>query len=260
MNPNLCRVALRPRGSLEVFDLVVRFVRVNLGVLLRMAVLAVGLPFLLIAPIGLWAEGAPWVALLPLPLSPLVQAPFTLLGGRLLFRDDTTVGSTLRELVAAVPRLLGVGLVGAVATVLAAASCGVGYLPLLAVLLYVPETALLERVGVQRGLRRSLRLAGGHVGIAMAGAGARVFLTVWMALVCEGFGQAVLDTTLQLGQPFGSLWTGQITPFFLFGMLLAQPLHAIYRLLLYVDVRTRVEGWDLQVGLRAAGLARRARR
>ncbi|MEZ4318123.1 MAG: hypothetical protein R3F61_11485 [Myxococcota bacterium] len=256
MNPNLCRVVLRPRGPLEVFDLGMRFAHANRSVLLRLTALVVGVPWLLLVPICWWFEGAWWVALLPLPLFPFVQAPFTLMGGRLLFRDDATVGQTLQELLRATGRVSGIVLTGFVSTLLSLATCGYGYLPLLAAVLYVPETALLERVGLDRGLRRSLRLAGGHLGVALVGATARVFLTLWAAAVAEGFGQAVFDTTFQLGQPFGAAANGEVTPFLLFGMLLAQPIHAIYRLLLYVDVRTRVEGWDLQVGLRAAGLAR----
>jgi len=256
MNPNLCRVALRPRNPLEVFDLCMVFVRASLGPMLRLAAVGVGIPWVLLSVAAVLSQGAWWVVLLPLPLFPLLQMPFTLLGGRLLFREEATARQALAESVRGLGRLGVVAGAGLVGGLLSLFTCGYGYIPVFAGLLYLPETALLERVGPRRALRRALRLAGGNVGIALVGSTARLFLTVWMALVCEGFGQALLDTTLQLGQPVGSLWTGQITPFLLLGILLAQPIHAIYRLLLYVDVRTRIEGWDLQVGMRAAGIAR----
>ena len=260
MNPNLCRVVLRPRSPFEVFDLGVRFIRVNLGVLTRMTALTVGMPWLLLAVLCVVFDGSGWLLLLPLPLCPFIQAPFTILGGRLLFRDDVTVRETLMQIARGGAGVVGIGLAALVNAGLSLMTCGFGFLPLTAALQYVPETLLLERVGWQRGLQRSLRLAGGHSGIAFAGAVGWVFLTAWSAAVFEGLGMALLDTTLQLGAPFGTAFEGKVTPFLLLGILLAQPMHAIYRLLLYVDVRTRIEGWDLQVGLRAAGLERQERR
>jgi hypothetical protein len=121
-------------------------------------------------------------------------------------------------------------------------------------LLYKTEAALLERVGAARSLRRSLRLASGHLGVALVGTLSWWILTLWFAFIAEGAGQGLVDFVLQMGQPFGSALDQQATPWVLGGMIAAQPLHAVYRLLLYVDVRTRVEGWDLQVALRAAGL------
>jgi hypothetical protein len=79
---------------------------------------------------------------------------------------------------------------------------------------------------------------------------------VWFAVTAEAVGQGLVSGVLQLGTPFGDVLLGEVTPFLILGILLSHPVYAIYRLLLYVDVRTRVEGWDLQVGLRAAGLSR----
>jgi len=94
------------------------------------------------------------------------------------------------------------------------------------------------------------------VGIAVMGAASRWGFIVWFGLVGEATGQAMVGFILQLGEPFGALMYGDVTPYLLLGLLVSQPVHAVYRLLLYVDVRTRLEGWDLQVGLRAAGLGR----
>jgi hypothetical protein len=119
----------------------------------------------------------------------------------------------------------------------------------------VTEAALLERIGAGRGLRRSVRLAAHatmHAIAATLGWGA---LTAWGAIVGEAAGQSIVSFVLQLGTPFGTAMDGRATPWLLAGMLVVQPLYAVWRLLLYVDARTRAEGWDLQVALRAAGLA-----
>ncbi|MFT4624164.1 MAG: hypothetical protein ACI8PZ_002823 [Myxococcota bacterium] len=257
MNPNLCRVVLRPRGPLEVFDLTVQLIRDRWRPLARLTLLMVGLPWLLVCvPLCWLTDGHLALLAIPLVAVPLVQAPFTLLGGRLLFADELSVRDVLGDLVGRGGGLVWSTLMLALGWLISIAVCGI-LLPVVQPgLLYLPETALLERVPARRGINRSVRLAGGHAGIALVGAGAWWFLLLWGALVGEATGQAVVGFLLQLGEPLGAATSGQVTPWMLGGMLLVQPLHALYRLMLYVDVRTRVEGWDLQVGLRAAGLAR----
>ena len=256
MNPNLCRVALRRRGPLEVFDLSLVFGHARLRPLLLMTLLTVGPLFLLCIPLCWYFDGHPGLLAIPAVAAPFLQAPFTMLTGRLLFADEVPLWSALKDVIKAGPQLVAAWLTELLGWMLVIASCGYGAVLVQPALLYMTETALLERVGPGRGLRRSLRLAGGHVGIALMGAAARWVLIVWFAVVAEASGQAIVGFILQLGEPFGSAWQGDVTPYLLLGLMLSQPAHAVYRLLLYVDVRTRVEGWDLQVGLRAAGLGR----
>lgn len=256
MNVNLCRVALRPRGALEVFDLALVFWRANGRVLMRLWALMVVPPALALGLLAWAVDGSPWLVLAPWVFVPLVQMPFTVIGGRLLFQEDATARGALVDTVRAA-RALGAVLVSlAAGLAFTLSTCGYGGIPVMAALLYVPETALLERVPLTRGLGRSMRLAAGSFGAAFAGVGSQVGLTVWGAAVAEATGHLLVDTTLQLGQPFGSVLTGEVTPYVLLGVLAVQPLQAIYRLLLYVDARTRMDGWDLQVALRAARIAR----
>ncbi len=256
MNPNLCRVVLRPRSPLEVFDLTTQLVRARWRPLAWMTVLTVLVPWLVLLPVCWLVDSSPALLAAPLLLSTLVQAPFTLLGGRLLFSEEVQVRQVLGALWSRSAGLAWSTSTIALGWCVALLSCGV-LLPVLQPgLLYLPETALLERVPMRRGVNRSVRLAGGHAGTALTGAGAWWVLTIWGAVVGEATGQALIAFLFQLGEPFGSAMAGDVTPWMIGGILLAQPLHALYRLLLYVDVRTRIEGWDLQVGLRAAGLAR----
>jgi hypothetical protein len=252
MNPNLCRVALRPRGPFEVFDLTMCFMRERARPLAVLALFTCAPVFILCSLIAWFTDGH-WASLvLALALAPVIHAPYTVLAGRLLFSEDTSVRAALMAVFSSAGPLAmawAIGLMG-----LGAVSCaGLGLIAQPA-LLYLPETALLERVGATRGLRRTMRLAGGYLGTAIIGVCARWGLPLWLGLTAEFAGQNVVGWVLQLGGPFGALTSGQVTPFLLAGVVAAQPIYAVFRLLLYVDVRTRMEGWDLQVGLRALGI------
>jgi hypothetical protein len=257
MNPNLCRVTLRPRDPLEVFDLTLRFLGAEWRAFGRLAVIWV-VPVWLAASIGaIVGEGTPFSLLIPWLGGGVVRAPFTLLAGRLLFAETVPLGALHRDLARRagggallhVAQAVGVG-------VAALLSCGVAVPWAMAALLFASEVALLEQVPAWRGVRRTLRLAQGHYARMVVGTGVMAAVVVWSVVVAEASAQALVENVLQLGVPFGLAQEGRVTPGVLAGALFVQPLIAVYRLFLYVDCRTRGEGWDLQVGLRAAGLAR----
>ena len=247
MNPHRCRMVLRPRDALEGLDVCLAMFRAFAGPYARLFAvvvvpLALGLGLASVLSGRSW-----WLVVAVVAAAPALQAPFTMLTGRLLFADDVRVRGVLWDLLGRAAPLLRATLTrGALALVPVLGAAGV----------WLPETALLERVSVRLGLERCWRLAGGHFGAALVGSMSGIVLTVWGAAVGESTGQAIVGFVMQLGEPFGSVWAGELTPYAVVGAACVQPLIAVYRLVLYVDVRTRLEGWDLQVALRAAGLAR----
>ena len=74
---------------------------------LRLLALTVLPPWLRVVPFAWWVEGEPWVALLVLPFLTPIQAPFTLLSGRLLFDAEASASGVLREIPGALGRLFG---------------------------------------------------------------------------------------------------------------------------------------------------------
>lgn len=260
MNPNLCRIELRPRSPLAVFDLTWRLLAMRGGAFLRLGLLVLLPVWLISLPVGWWFDWHWGVALAVLVVSPAVRIAFTLLAGRLMFADEVSVLSLLRELLTRWASLFSLVSLMVVNLVAGASTCGVSLLPTSLLWVWVPECILLEqrpdsqRRGVVVAARRSQRLVGQGSAAALAAAGGSVFLTGWFAGLAEVCGSTCMGFLLQFGAPFGSVWDLQATPWILFGLLAAQPVIAAYRLLLYVDTRTRSEGWDLQVSLRALGL------
>ena len=57
----------------------------------------------------------------------------------------------------------------------------------------------------------------------------------------------VCEYILQLGHPVGDLFSDGGSGFAVAGALLAVPLAAAMRFLGYIDLRTRKEGWDIQL-------------
>jgi hypothetical protein len=241
---------------MESFDLALRLMREHWLPIAKMALILV--PVLAAGAVASSWTGGHWaVAIAAVLLAPVLKAPFTLLVGRLLFAEQVAIGGVLVDTARRAPTLIATWGV----TIALLASTGLSLFLLAPVvhggLLYTPEAALLERVEVRRCLRRSGRLAGQHVAAAAAGVASFFALCGWGALVGDAAGEALTDALLQIGTPFGTVWEGQFTPWAFAGVIAVHPVHAVYRLLLYIDARTRTEGWDLQVALRAAGMARR---
>ncbi len=255
MNLQLCRIVLRPRSPLECFDLGFRLAREWWPPLWRLGLLILGPAWVLCVGVAWLADWHPAAALVPIALGPVLQAPFTLLVGRLLFSSEARLADVGRDLLGRFGTWFGGLTLTALAATLGSALCGLS-VPLLLGMLYVPECTLLEQVTPDRALRRSWRLVGGNVASAVVGAFGRWLLMAWCAAVTEAGGLALLGYVLQARVDVPDALEGLAGPGLLAGILLSHPLWAIWRLMLYVDVRTRVEGWDLQVGLRAAGLAR----
>lgn len=260
MNPNLCRIELRPRGPLEVFDLTWRFLGQHAGVYARLTAL-IGLPlWFLCLPIG-WFTDWHWGVGAGLAVAATaLRAPYTLLTGRLMFADRVPLRTVLLACLRAVPRLLAMGLLQLLLAASAVLSCGVTGLFGWFLLAWQLESLVLEqragglKVGAMWAGRRSWNLAAQSGVGAIAAVVGGLFLLGWFALMAEACGQAGLSFVLQMGSPLGQLQDLQATPWVLLGLVLAQPVISAYRLLLYVDTRTRAEGWDLQVSLRALGL------
>jgi hypothetical protein len=69
------------------------------------------------------------------------------------------------------------------------------------------------------------------------------FVSVSEALLNGG----LFDFVLQIGKPFGALLDEGGSAPALLGLFLAVPYWATARFLFYVDLRTRRDGWDVQV-------------
>jgi hypothetical protein len=247
----LCRIALRPRGPLESLDLALRAAREWWRPLAKLSAIVLVPCWIACTALLLATGNNPWALLAPIALSPLVQAPFTVLGGRLLFAETVQIREVFAELWTRRGPWGGALVIQAVGVLLCAPLLPIVTIPLV----FVSECALLERVPFRRAFRRSSRLTGGYAGGAVVGVIGRWVLLAWAAVVAEASVLAV-SQILQVASPLPGALDGRGTPWMVAGILLSHPAWALWRLLLYVDVRTRVEGWDLQVGLRAAGLAR----
>jgi hypothetical protein len=253
MNLYQCRVALRPRGPLEVFDLTIRFVRERPGPFVRLALLVIMPSVFVFVPLA-WLFSGHWALLLiPMVVGPVAQAPSVVLAGRLLFQDELGAWDAIRITLSRLPAMCLAWTVSLTGFIVSSLTCFVALLPMQGALLYLGETTLLERVGPGRAISRSMRLAGGDGAAAVAGVVSKWALLGWGAVVGEYAGQSLVGFVFQMGQPFGDLMSGVVTPYLLVGMMVGQLMHGVYRLFLYIDARTRLEGWDIQVGMLAVG-------
>jgi hypothetical protein len=259
MNLLAARVVLRPRSLAEVLDLAVPFCLAGRRTLGRLALLVLG-PALAICAGLRWGAGSPWASvwLVGVVLADIVAGVFTCAAGELLFRDDRECSATaiLGRYARRLPRALASLLVCRVLLVLSSAL--VVTLPMVALrLLFTREVVLLEEAGPFAAISRSHRLVKFHLGSGLGLLAALVLGPALFVVGAEQLGQGIVDSVLQLGAPVGRLYAEGGSLFALIGFFVSVPVLAMARFLAYIDLRTRKEGWDIQ--LRFAALAAAAR-
>lgn len=249
MNLLESRVVLRVRSLVDGLDLAAPLCVSNHRALAPLALVVLGPAAALCLALrhgAGWSWPAVWAVVVV--LVGVLEGPFTVAFGELLFQkpEQVTTGAVLRRFARSTPDYLGAlvldRLLLALATILVLPA-----LPIAAALMFVPEAVLLERAGPLVALARSRRFVRRHVGPCVLLALSRVLIYGAGAFAAEAIGQSAVGFVFQMGQPFGDVVSHGGSDYAIIGALMAVPLAAAARFLKYVDLRTRKEGWDIQI-------------
>jgi hypothetical protein len=251
VNLDQCRIVLRPRSVSEVLDLGLRVISgFGLRLYTWLSVL-----FLLPCLAGcltmryVFEAGWEWVWLAAFASATVFQGVFTIAVGRFLFAEDLTVREVVKHFGRRFFSYFGALFVSRLLLGLGAL-LGFFVFPLFwawTKVAFVHEASLLEQASPGEAVKRASRFVASR-------SSSTFLLTLWFllahtafALVFEAIGNfGIVNFLLQLGEPFGTLADGG-SPFALLGFFLSVPYVATARFLAYVDTRTRMDGWDIQL-------------
>lgn len=231
-------LVMRRRSSTELLDLAAVLLRRDAQLVVRSVLPAWALA--VTAAAGAWWMD-PWLGVVAgLLVGRLAQLPTLLVvSDRAAGRPQpVSFGRTVRGWWSTVPTTLyyGIGLLFA------------AIIPPLMVyvwgrMLFVPEVTAIERPESGAADRVSALAGAGTEEVAAARLW-QVGLEAWSIVSVSAMGNLVVSDVLGLGAPFGSLWSGDASPFFILGSLLVQPMLSAVRFCFYLNVRTRREGID----------------
>jgi hypothetical protein len=238
MDISRTRVVLRERAVIDVLDLGVRFIVQHWAVYAKLAAIVL-LPFFgaswLIT--RAWGPALGW--LFALFTATAARAPFTLLASRLVFEDFVRLRAVLAGGLRAAPKLLVLRVMTFWFVV---------------VMQFAVEVVALERAGVVHTVRRCLRIVGREPGPPIIASLLLSLLSLLAVVLADAAGRMIIATLLESHAP-ASMWESGSSTLALLGFWLFVPYTATARFFVYLDVRTRGEGWDVQT--RFAALASR---
>jgi len=252
MNVGGAAIVLRQRSHLDVLDLSILFCqRRAQRAFLSIAGLLLVPSWLALVSLRHFADLAwGWVWLAALALHTLLELPFLVHAGRLLFEDEVSLAATLRTSLRRLPAFIGTRFLVFV-VFLTSSITFVGPWFVASVYCFVPEVLILEGTSGLRALRRAQRFLLSRSGTGIATSQLRGLLMVLFAGLGELLGQAGLSVLLDVHLEVEQLTEDGGSVFALAGFLLSVPLTTTFRFLSYVNERTVQDGWDVQVALLA---------
>ncbi len=249
MNLGASTVVLRPRTLAEILDLACRFsISVAFGLYARLT-LAVLLPIyagcLALHYALEWHWALVWCV--AVALGSVAQGVFTVAVGRLLFSEQLGAWQVLRLFGRRLGSYLALLFLRSILLAASALPFLLGLPFVWPRLVFTHEASLLEGAGPADAIRRSNRF--------ISGRGASTFAVLLALLLTQGafvvtselLCHGLVDGVLQLGKPFGALFSDGGSPYALAGLLLSIPYVSTARFLDYIDARTRSDGWDIQL-------------
>jgi hypothetical protein len=253
--PSRARVALRERPLMDVLDLTIRFCASHAAAYAKVSLVVVVPAFalsLVAAHAGGWALG--WAV--ALGLSALADAPFVALASRLVFTDRVRARDVVRLSGRALPGIAGARLAQVTALVVSAPFLGLPWLWVGPHLFFVVEVLVLEQPAVRAAVVRAARIGAARFGEALSAMVLLLLVRLAFTAVADLAGRELLQGLLELKAPAplsvtGGSWLALV------GWWSAVPLVASARFLVYLDVRTRTEGWDIQTRFAAIAAAGR---
>jgi hypothetical protein len=248
------RVALRERPLLDVIDLAIRFCMAHAVAYARVSC-AVVLPGLAlswaVARVGGWALA--WTTVIV--TTAFAGAPFVALASRLVFADKVRAIEALGLALRAVPRLLAARFIQLFTFVASLLLAGLPWLWAGTAMLFVPEVIVLENARIGASLARAQRVSNAHFGTALLTMVLLGLSPLAGAMLADLAGRELLQELLQIKAP-PSMFTSGGSVLALLGWWLTVPLASTARFFVYLDIRTRSEGWDIQT--RFAAIASRS--
>lgn len=244
MNLREARVAFRDRSVADVLDFSLRFITVHARAYGKVSLFTL-LPFGLVSLAFGYVYGWALAWAVAIPLAVFVEAPFTILASRLVFEDEVRARDVLAASLSAAPRVL-IARVIALVMIGAGMSCffvpGVG---LAAMTLFVGEAMLLERAGMMTAFGRAQRVASNAIGDVVLAILVIALVPVTAVFLADFGGRTLLGEVLQFRPP-RAVWNEGGSALATIGLFLQVPFLATARFFLYLNVRTRTEGWDIQ--------------
>lgn len=247
-------VQVRERSFLDVMDLALIVVRTRFWPIASTALLGIA-PW---AALNYWltqsadesGRGVLYLVLMAFE-APIATAPITILMGGMMFGARPKAGRILSTMLGSlVPLLLFQGLLRAI---MLGSFLLAWLIPLR--LPFLNEVIVLERGPWSRVIKRASELTGDRTG---------ELLGQWIAMLAfgGGFALAFWFATNQIAAIFNrepvweeTDWSGVFGGRGVLGVWIAIAFFAVVRFLTYIDQRIRLEGWEVELRLRAAGAA-----
>jgi len=248
------RVAFRHRSLSDVLDLALRFVVVHRRAYVWVSLAAIVPLFAVSLAAGyLLGWHVSWAV--ALPLSVAAEVPFTVLASRLVFEDQVSARAVLAASLRDAPRVFFVRMLAAGLAAFGLFALLVPGFWLATIFLFLPEVMLLERATIGQAFGRAQRLASSDVSDVLLGLMVLGLVPIGSVVLMDVAGRTVIGELLQFRPP-PAIWSagGGVLP--TLGLFAQVPYLATARFFLYLNIRTRAEGWDIQT--RFAALAARA--